>query len=101
MNPLDMSFEEINTVSEQIQEEQGITEEEKFSKYLYKLEQNKEISEEERSAYIGVYRLIRQVEKDRRRSNRSLAAAGRRYYIAWTSDPDSFREAWCHGLSGR
>ena len=53
MNPLDMSFEEINTVSEQIQEEQG----------LYKLEQNKEISEEERSAYIGVYRLIRQVEK--------------------------------------
>ena len=63
MNPLDMSFEEINTVSEQIQEEQGITEEEKFSKYLYKLEQNKEISEEERSAYIGVYRLIRQVEK--------------------------------------
>ena len=63
MNPLDMSFEEINTVSEQIQEEQGITEEEKFSKYLYKLEQNKEISEEERSAYIGVYRLIRQGEK--------------------------------------
>jgi len=63
MNPLDMSFEEINTISEQIQEEQGITEEEKFSKYLYKLEQNKEISEEERSAYIGVYRLIRQVEK--------------------------------------
>lgn len=63
MNPLDMSLSEINEVSYQIQEEQGITEEEKFSKYLYKLEQNSQISEEERSAYIGIYRLIRQVEK--------------------------------------
>lgn len=63
MNPLDMSLSEINEISYQIQEEQGITEEEKFSKYLYKLEQNSQISEEERSAYIGIYRLIRQVEK--------------------------------------
>lgn len=63
MNPLDMSLSEINAVSYQIQEEQGISEEEKFSKYLWKLEQNREISEEERSAYIGIYRLIRQVEK--------------------------------------
>lgn len=63
MNPLDMSLSEINAVSWRIQEEQGISEEEKFSKYLWKLEQNREISEEERSAYIGIYRLIRQVEK--------------------------------------
>ena len=35
----------------------------RFSKYLYKLEQNSEIAEEERSAYIGIYRLIARVEQ--------------------------------------
>lgn len=62
-NPLDMSLGELNAAAEQIQEEQGSANEDKFSKYLWQLEQNQEISEEERSAYIGVYRLIRQVEK--------------------------------------
>lgn len=62
INPLDMSLNELNAVAEEIQTEQGIKEEEAFSKYLYKLEQNQQISEEQRSAYIGIYRLIRQVE---------------------------------------
>lgn len=62
INPLDMSLNELNAVAEEIQAEQGIKEEEAFSKYLYKLEQNQQISEEQRSAYIGIYRLIRQVE---------------------------------------
>ncbi len=38
-------------------------EQEKFSKYLYKLEQKKEITQEEKESYIGIYRLLRQVEK--------------------------------------
>lgn len=62
INPLDMNLNELNAVAEEIQTEQGIKEEEAFSKYLYKLEQNQQISEEQRSAYIGIYRLIRQVE---------------------------------------
>jgi hypothetical protein len=62
-NPLDMTMEEINTAAEQIREEQGYEEQERFSKYLYKLEQDNDISEEERSSYIGIYRLIAQVEK--------------------------------------
>jgi hypothetical protein len=62
-NPLDMSMAEINTATEQIREEQGYEEQERFSKYLYKLEQDNDISEEERSSYIGIYRLIAQVEK--------------------------------------
>lgn len=63
MNPLDMSLTEINTVSAQMMESQNGREEEQFSKYLWKLEQNQEIAAEEREAYIGIYRLIRQVEK--------------------------------------
>lgn len=63
INPLDMTVEELNQVAEMIKQETGNEEQERFSKYLWKLEQNNEISEEERSSYIGIYRLIAQVEK--------------------------------------
>ena len=62
-NPLDMNMEQLNQAAQEISQENGIEEQERFSKYLWKLEQNHEISEEERSSYIGVYRLIAQVEK--------------------------------------
>ncbi len=62
-NPLDMDFATLNRTIEEIQQEVGNDDEEKFSKYLWKLEQNSEISQEERSSYIGIYRLIAQVEK--------------------------------------
>ncbi len=62
-NPLDMEIGELNELVENIQSEVGEKEEERFSKYLWKLEQNKEISLEERDSYIGIYRLIAQVEQ--------------------------------------
>lgn len=62
-NPLDIEISKLNHITEEIQSEQGEKEEERFSKYLWKLEQNHEITEEERSSYIGIYRLITQVEK--------------------------------------
>ena len=36
---------------------------EKYSEYLYKLERNHAVTEQERDAYIGIYRLFRQLEK--------------------------------------
>lgn len=36
---------------------------ESYSKFLYQLENQKGITEDERSAYIGIYRLLRQIEK--------------------------------------
>lgn len=62
-NPLDMEISELNDLVEDIQAELGTKEEERFSKYLWKLEQNKAITQEERESYIGIYRLIAQVEK--------------------------------------
>lgn len=62
-NPLDMTIEELNRVTEDIHRQLGNYEEERFTKYLWKLEQKKGISQEERSSYIGIYRLIAQVEK--------------------------------------
>lgn len=63
INPLDMDFASLNQTAEQIQAETGSKETEKFAEYLWKLEQNAQISEEERSGYIGIYRLIHQVEQ--------------------------------------
>ncbi len=61
-NPLTMSMDELN----QYLDESGLDDvarEEKFSKYLYKLEKGHAVSEQEREAYIGIYRLFRQLEK--------------------------------------
>ena len=61
-NPLTMSMEELN----QYLDESGADDtarEEKFSKYLYKLEKSHAVSAQEREAYIGIYRMFRQLEK--------------------------------------
>ena len=63
LNPMEMPINELNQKIDQIKEEQGITSEEKFSTYLRKLEKTDGISGEERKAYIGVYRLLYNVEK--------------------------------------
>lgn len=61
VNPMEMNLDEL---SDYLAEHTSETEElEKYSRYLYRLEQNKEISAEEKDAYIGIYRLLRQIEK--------------------------------------
>lgn len=62
INPLEMDISEVNETAEQIASDIGDQDKNRFSEYLWKLEQNHQISEEERSAYIGIYRLIRQVD---------------------------------------
>lgn len=63
INPLQMDFTSLNSVAEEIKSESiGGEDTQKYSEYLWKLEQNHAISEEERSSYIGIYRLIKQVE---------------------------------------
>lgn len=63
INPLDMDFASLNEAAEQIQKEIGTQENRKFGEFLWKLEKTGSISEEERASYVGVYRLIHQVEK--------------------------------------
>ncbi len=63
INPLNMPITELNTEIDRIKEEQGITSEDKFSSYLQKLEKTDSITGEERKAYIGIYRLLYNVEK--------------------------------------
>lgn len=61
-NPLDRTVDEVNEelsgLKAQTQEEQ-----ENYSEFLWQLEQAQDISKEERSAYIGIYRMLHQIEK--------------------------------------
>lgn len=61
INPLKSSMEELEGYLEnrETYEEEST----KYSRFLYNLEQNKEITPEEKESFIGIYRLLRQVEK--------------------------------------
>lgn len=61
VNPLSMNLDELDAYLTQM--ETPDMDAEKYSRYLYRLEKNHAISEEEKEVYIGIYRLIRQVEK--------------------------------------
>lgn len=62
VNPLAVSMEELeNHLADRDDDPQG--EMEKYSRYLYRLEQRNEITPEEKESYIGIYRLLHQIEK--------------------------------------
>ena len=62
MNPLEMTMDEIEEylISK---ENEFLESTEKYSEFLYRLERKNQISDTERKAYIGIYRMIRQIEK--------------------------------------
>lgn len=62
INPIDLDMEELLEKSKEINEK-IIPDDEKYSRYLYNLEKSGEVSEAEREAYIGIYRLLNQIEK--------------------------------------
>lgn len=62
INPLEQTFEELEMYFQEQPKDEG-EEMESYSRFLYRLEQNSEITETQRSAYIGIYRLLHQVEK--------------------------------------
>lgn len=61
-NPLEKSFGELEHYFKTLPPEYK-KEAESYSRFLYGLERNNEITPEERESYIGIYRLVRQLEK--------------------------------------
>ena len=74
-NPLEMSMEELDYYLNDQDKDLG-KDTEKFSKFLQKLDRTGSISEEERDAYIGIYRMFRQIEKTDGAVIGSLVASG-------------------------
>ncbi len=62
-NPLEMQFVELENYLIQNEATLQGDANEQYADYLYQLEQNKEISDVEREAYVGVLRLIHQIKK--------------------------------------
>lgn len=65
VNPLTMSLEELQSYlsGKSGKEETAEASMEDYGRFLYKLERKEGITEQERKVYIGVYRLLRQIEK--------------------------------------
>lgn len=61
VNPLETGFEDLENYldHQETYEDEAL----KYSRYLYQLEQNKEITPVEKETYIGIYRMLRQIEK--------------------------------------
>lgn len=62
INPLEKSFGELEEYFEKLPPEYK-KESESYSRFLYGLERNAEITPEERESYIGIFRLVRQLER--------------------------------------
>lgn len=80
INPLNTPIEQLNLQIQQMKQESEVTgalgEEEKYSKYLWKLEKEQKITEEEKKSYIGIYRLLHAVDKTRGAAVGAVMKAG-------------------------
>lgn len=77
INPLNMNIEELNKKASEISKEIGADKhDERYAEYLYKLDARNQISPEERESFIGIYRLINQVEASDGAAIGALVAQG-------------------------
>lgn len=77
INPLETEIHELNDQIEAMKKEIGPEEAESYSEFLWKLEKKTELSEEDRAAYIGLYRLLNQVNRTGEAAIGALAAQDR------------------------
>ena len=81
INPLEESVQELTDYF--MQQSGELTQQaESFSKFLYQMEQNDQITAEERETYIGIYRLIRQIEKGDGKAIGTIVANGQELTFA-------------------
>ena len=62
VNPMKLTLDELKQELDQRQQD-GEAPAERYARFLMQLERSGEITEEERSSYIGIYRLFRQLKK--------------------------------------
>lgn len=62
-NPLNMTIDGLNEEIMQQREIRGVTDEQRFSEFLYQMDRQNAITEDERKSFIGIYRLLDKIEK--------------------------------------
>lgn len=63
IHPLNMDISTLNQKAEEILAQQDPGGEESYSRYLWDMEHSRQITPEEKESCIGIYRLLRQIEK--------------------------------------
>lgn len=81
VNPLEVSVNDLTEYFMQ-QEEDLSQQAESFAKFLYQLDQDQAITAEERDTYMGIYRLIRQIEKGDGKAIGTIVASGQELTFA-------------------
>ncbi|MBP5178854.1 MAG: hypothetical protein J6066_04715 [Lachnospiraceae bacterium] len=77
INPLECTIDELDEKVSSILKGQGNTAEQKYSEFLVRMEETNSITQNERNAYIGIYRLLYNVEKNDGAAIGSLLQSGR------------------------
>ena len=97
-NPLDMTMEELHSTTEDLKLRLGSSsEEQSFSEFLWKTEHTEGISTEDRTSFIGIYRLLNTIDKSDGAAIGALISTGsditmRNLMTAVRSTRDSGRE---------
>ncbi|SFB09418.1 hypothetical protein SAMN05216249_10915 [Acetitomaculum ruminis DSM 5522] len=63
INPLEMDMDELKETLSKIDNSDGQKDSQKYSEFLWKLENNNEITFEQRESYVGLYRILNVIEK--------------------------------------
>lgn len=80
-NPLEQTVEELNEqLSQQVDQEEQ--EQQTVSKYLWQLEKSNQITQQERSGYIGIFRLLHQIEQSDGAAIGAVLQSGRQMTLA-------------------
>lgn len=76
INPLNMPIQELNAIAEEYIADADVASDEKYSTFLQKLDRRKQISREERTGYIGIYRLIDKITRSQGKDIGTLVRNG-------------------------
>lgn len=78
INPLEESIDSLTDILETIEREEGVSPEERFSTFLVRMDESNSLTEGEREAYIGIYRLLYRINKDTGAAIGAAVKSGRR-----------------------
>ncbi|MGN0438579.1 MAG: DUF6240 domain-containing protein [Lachnospiraceae bacterium] len=91
-NPLNMTIDGLNDEIMQQREIRGITDEQRFSEFLYQMDRQNEITDEERQSFIGIYRLLDKIEKSHGKDIGAVVRNGQEVTLANLFSADKSRK---------
>lgn len=92
-NPLNMTIDGLNEEIMQQREIRGVTDEQRFSEFLYQMDRHNEITDEERQSFIGIYRLLDKVEKSHGKDIGAVIRNGQEVTLGNLFSADKSRKA--------